>query len=130
MNKSFGNDDARLERFVVDSYQPEDAELREIRERSRLAGLPDIQLAALDVRHLEILARLSGARRAVEIGTLGGYSGLSLLRGMPDDGRLDTCEIDPKHARVAEESFRKAGFAARSRIHLGPALEEIGRAHV
>jgi caffeoyl-CoA O-methyltransferase len=46
---------------------------------------------------------------------------------MPADGRLDTCEIDPKHARVAEESFRKAGFAERSRIHLGPALAGLGK---
>jgi caffeoyl-CoA O-methyltransferase len=125
MNKSFGNDDARLERFVVGTYQPEDDELREIRERSRQAGLPDIQLAALDVRHLEVLARLAGARRAVEIGTLGGYSGLALLRGMGPSGHLDTFEIDPAHARVAEETFRRAGVWDRVRLHLGSAVERL-----
>ena len=127
MNKSFGNDDPRLASYLAGVYQPEDPALREIRERSQRAGLPDIQVAGLDARHLEILVRLSGARRAVEIGTLGGYSGVSILRGMPPDGRLDTCEIDPAHARVAEESFRKAGFSERSRIHLGPALDGLGK---
>jgi caffeoyl-CoA O-methyltransferase len=127
MNKQFGNDDPRLAGFLASVYQPEDEVLREIRERSQRAGLPDIQVAGLDARHLEVLARLSGARRAAEIGTLAGYSGVSLLRGMVPDGTLDTCEIDPVHARVAEESFRKAGFAGRARIHLGPALDSLAR---
>jgi caffeoyl-CoA O-methyltransferase len=125
MNKQFGNDDPRLARYLAEVYQPEDEVLREIRERSQRAGLPDIQVAGLDARHLEILARACGARRAVEIGTLGGYSGVSILRGMAPAGLLDTCEIDPTHARVAEESFRKAGFAGRARIHLGPALDGL-----
>jgi caffeoyl-CoA O-methyltransferase len=126
MNKSFGNDDARLERYLATLYQPEDEVLREIRARAQAAGLPDIQVAALDGRHLEVLARLSGARRAVEIGTLAGYSGVSILRGLPPDGILDTFELDPAHARVAEESFRRAGFEGRARIHLGPAIERLG----
>jgi caffeoyl-CoA O-methyltransferase len=125
MNKSFGNDDARLARYLTGVYQLEDEVLREIRARADAAGLPDIQVAALDARHLELLARLSGARRAVEIGTLAGYSGVSLLRGLPPDGVLDTFELDPAHARVAEESFRRAGFAERARIHLGPAAEGL-----
>jgi caffeoyl-CoA O-methyltransferase len=127
MNKAFGNDSVELASYLDGIYQPEDPALREIRERSQRAGLPDIQVAGLDARHLEVLVRLSGARRAVEIGTLGGYSGVSILRGLPPDGRLDTCEIDPAHARVAEESFRKNGFADRSCIHVGPALEGLGK---
>jgi caffeoyl-CoA O-methyltransferase len=125
MNKQFGNDDPRLGQYLAQAYQPEDEVLREIRERSQRAGLPDIQVAGLDARHLEVLTRASGAERAVEVGTLGGYSGVSILRGMGPAGTLDTCEIDPTHARVAEESFRKAGFAGRARIHLGPALQGL-----
>jgi caffeoyl-CoA O-methyltransferase len=125
MNKSFGNDDPKLERYLVQVYQPEDDLLRDVRARSEQAGLPTIQVAALDGRHLEVLARTAGARRAVEIGTLGGYSGVSILRGLAPDGVLDTFEIDPAHARVAEETFRRAGFAGRARIHLGPALEQL-----
>jgi caffeoyl-CoA O-methyltransferase len=125
MNKAFGNDDPKLAGYLAGVYQPEDEFLRDVRARSEQAGLPDIQVAALDGRHLEVLARLSGARRAVEVGTLGGYSGVSILRGLPPDGVLDTFEIDPAHARVAEESFRRAGFAGRARIHLGSAVEQL-----
>lgn len=123
MNKQFGNDDPRLASYVNGVYVPEDHVMRDIRERTAQGGLPDIQVAALDARHLEVLARAMGVRRAVEIGTLGGYSGVSLLRGMPDGGVLDTIEIDPAHAAIAADSFRRAGFADRARIHIGPALE-------
>ena len=89
--------------------------LAEIRARSATAGLPDIQVAALDALHLEVLARAAGARRAVEVGTLGGYSGVALLRGMGPDGQLDTIEMSPHHADVARESFRRAGVGDRVR---------------
>lgn len=125
MNKTFGNENQAIERYVWSTYAPEDPVLREIRQRSSAAGLPDIQLTALDARHLEVLTRATGARRAVEIGTLGGYSGVAILRGLAADGTLDTFELDPAHARVAEETFRKAGFAARARVHVGPALERL-----
>jgi caffeoyl-CoA O-methyltransferase len=127
MNKPFGNDAPALAAYVTRVYAPEDEVLREIRERSTREGLPDIQLAALDARHLEILARACQARRAVEIGTLGGYSGVAILRGMEPSGNLDTVEIEPKHARVAAESFRKSGFSARVRIHVGSAKRILPR---
>src|SRR5262244_1322274 len=113
MNKPFGNADPALSEYVTKVYAPEDDVLAEIRTRSAAAGLPDIQVAALDGRHLEVIARAAGARRAVEIGTLGGYSGVALLRGMGPDGQLDTVEMSPKHAEVARESFRRAGVADR-----------------
>jgi caffeoyl-CoA O-methyltransferase len=121
MNKPFGNSDSDLAAYVAETYAPEDAVLREIRERSSRAGLPDIQVAALDARHLEVLTRMVAPRRAVEIGTLGGYSGVSILRGMAPDGVLDTVEHEAKHAEVARASFVKAGFADRVRLHLGQA---------
>ena len=127
MNKQFGNDDPALSAYVDRVYAPEDEALREIRERSTRAGLPDIQLAALDARHLEILARAGQARRAVEIGTLGGYSGVAILRGMGPDGVLDTVEIEPKHAEIANESFRKSGFGERAHVHVGRAQEILPR---
>ncbi len=125
MNKQFGNDDERLAAYVARTYAPEDEVLREIRERCAREGLPDIQIAPLDARHLEVLASVAGARKAVEIGTLGGYSGVSLLRGMGIGGVLDTIEIDPRHAEVARESFRRAGYTTQARIHLGPALQVL-----
>ena len=125
MNKPFGNADEKLSGYVTRVYAPEDAVLAEIRARSTAAGLPDIQVAALDALHLEVLARAAGARRAVEIGTLGGYSGVALLRGMAPDGELDTIELSEKHAEVARESFRRAGVAARARVHVGMASDVL-----
>ena len=123
MNKPFGNANEKLSAYVTKVYAPEDEVLAEIRARSAAAGLPDIQVAALDALHLEVLARAAGARRAVEIGTLGGYSGVALLRGISPDGELDTIELSERHAEVARESFKRAGVAARARIHIGAATE-------
>jgi caffeoyl-CoA O-methyltransferase len=131
MNKPFGNQQPDLAAYVDRVYVPEDDRLREIRERSGRAGLPDIQLAALDARHLEVLVRAVAARRVVEIGTLGGYSGVALLRGMDAGGVLHTIEMEPTHAEVARESFRRAGFADRVHLHVGAAarvLPELVRA--
>lgn len=125
MNKQFGNDDAGLARYVAGVYKPEDDVLREVRERAARAGLPDIQVAALDGRHLEILTRVAAPRRAVEIGTLGGYSGICILRGMADGGLLHTIELEPHHAEVAAESFKRAGYEQRVRIHVGRAEDVL-----
>ena len=123
MNKQFGNDDSRLAAYVTKTYVPEDDVLREIRERCAREGLPDIQIGALDARHLEVLAAVAGARKAIEIGTLGGYSGVSILRGMGIGGVLDTIEVEPRHAEVARESFRRAGYSTQAHIHLGAAAQ-------
>jgi caffeoyl-CoA O-methyltransferase len=101
--------------------------LREIRERSVAAGLPAIQVGRFDGLHLEVLARAAAARRAIEVGTLGGYSGVCLLRGMGAAGLLDTFELEPHHADVARRSFERAGFADRVRIHVGRASEQLSR---
>jgi caffeoyl-CoA O-methyltransferase len=125
VNKAFGNAEPALEAYTYQTFAPEDDFLRDVRARQQAAGLPDIQVAALDGKHLEVLAAANGARRAVEIGTLGGYSGVCLLRGMGEGGRLDTFELDPRHAEVALETFRRAGFGDRARVHVGPALERL-----
>jgi len=125
VNKPFGNSDPKLSDYVARLYAPEDEVLAEIRKRSAAAGLPDIQVAALDGLHLEVLARAAGARKAVEVGTLGGYSGVSLLRGMEPDGELDSIELSEQHAEVARASFRRAGFAARARVHVGMARDVL-----
>jgi caffeoyl-CoA O-methyltransferase len=124
--KNYSADNAAgLLRYLNRVFRPEDPVLKEARERSLKAGLPEIQVGPLDALHLEVLARAAGARKAVEIGTLGGYSGIALARALGKDGRLHTFELDPKHAEVARESFRKAGVLDRVRIHVGPALERL-----
>jgi caffeoyl-CoA O-methyltransferase len=120
-----GGNDEKLLRYLARVYEPEDAVLKEARERSLKAGLPEIQVGPMDALHLEVIARATGARKAVEIGTLGGYSGIVLARALGKDGLLHTFELDPRHAEVARESFRKAGVLDRVRIHVGPALERL-----
>jgi len=122
-----GQNDPRVRAYLESVLRPEDAVLAEIRERSKSSGLPDIQVARFDGRHLETIARSIGARRIVEIGTLGGYSGVCLARGLASGGRLDTFEYDPLHAEVARESFRRAKVADRVRVHVGKALDLLPR---
>jgi caffeoyl-CoA O-methyltransferase len=124
-DKGFGQGSVELKTWAERVFHPEDAVLAEIRARSVTCGLPAIAVGKMDGLHLEVLARAIGARRAVEIGTLGGYSGVCLLRGMGEGGRLHTFEIDPHHAEVARESFTRAGVAERVRFHLGPATERL-----
>ncbi len=124
-DKGFGQGSPELARWAEKVFQPEDAVLAEIRAHSIREGLPAIAVGRFDGLHLEVVARLLGARKAVEIGTLGGYSGVCLLRGMPEDGVLHTLELDAHHAEVARESFRKAGVAGRARVHVGPALQKL-----
>ena len=86
-------------------------------------GMPDISVNAETGQALNLLARLIGARRILEFGTLAGYSGIWLARALPPDGLLVTNEFEPLHAEVAGENFRRAGVDGRVKIVLGGALE-------
>jgi caffeoyl-CoA O-methyltransferase len=123
--KGFGQGAPALAAWAESVLSPEDEVLVEIRERSQAAGLPTIQVGKLDGLHLEVLARACRARRAVEIGTLGGYSGVCLVRGMGPAGRLDTFELEPRHAEVAHRSFARAGVSSQVRVHVGRALDRL-----
>ena len=125
-DKAYAAHEAGIASYVEALLEPEDDVLAEIRARSGKEGLPTIAVGPFDGRHLEVIARATGAMRMVEIGTLGGYSGVCLARALPDGGRLDTFELDEHHAKVAEESFRRAGVASKVRIPVGPALERLG----
>lgn len=128
--KGFGQGDPRLAAWAEAVYAPEDQVLLAIREACDRAGLPRIAVGRFDGLHLEVLARLAGARSAVEIGTLGGYSGTCLLRGMGEDGVLHTFELDERHAQVARRSYELAGLASQVRLYVGDAklrLVELNR---
>lgn len=124
--KGFGQGDPALAAWAEAVYAPEDPTLAEIRARSVREGLPAIAVGRFDGLHLEVLARAAAVRRAVEIGTLGGYSGVCLLRGMGDGGVLHTFELLERNAAVARRSFELAGVASRAHVHVGPALERLG----
>ncbi|HOX07364.1 MAG TPA: O-methyltransferase [Planctomycetota bacterium] len=124
-------DDARFlpqyDSYIETLFAGEDAALREIRERALVAGLPEINVSPSEGRLLELLARAVGARRVLEIGTLGGYSAAWLARALPADGKLVSLEIDAHHAEVARESLRRAGLSALVEVRLGPAAESLAR---
>ncbi len=94
---------------------------------STAAGLPAIAVAPNQGKLLNLLARLRGARRILEVGTLGGYSAIWLGRALPPEGRLVTLEVDPKHAQVAEKNLARAGLRDKVQIRIGPALETLAR---
>ncbi|MFC5142691.1 O-methyltransferase [Actinomycetospora rhizophila] len=103
----------------------EDDTLRAARERAGGAGLPDIAVAPAQGAFLATLARLAGARRVLEVGTLGGYSTIWLARAVGARGLVTTLEIDPHHAEVARSCVDQAGVGDRVEIVLGPALETL-----
>jgi len=89
------------------------------------AGMPHIEVAPTAGKLLMLLARIQGARRVLEIGTLAGFSTIWLARGIPDDGHVTTCEFLPEHASVARKNIDHAGFGAKVDIRVGPALETL-----
>ncbi len=114
-----------VDRFIEQSLGSAGEEFEHALRASAAGGLPDIQVSAPQARLLSLLARTVGARRILEVGTLGGYSTLWLARALPEDGKLVTLEIDPKHADVAEANFRHAGLAQRIELRRGPALQSL-----
>ena len=115
--------------YITDLLVRPDAALREAMARSAKAGLPPIAVSAPQGALLHLLVRISGARKVLEVGTLGGYSTIWMARALPSDGRLISLEIDPRHAAVARENVRRAGVEERVEIRLGPALESLAALH-
>ncbi len=114
-----------LEAFVRERLAVEDKHQARVIAEMRSQGLPPINIGPLEGRLLEFLARSCGARKAVEIGTLGGYSAMWISRGLPAHGRLYTLEIDPKHAEVAETCLADAGLSKKVNVMLGDAQDSL-----
>lgn len=95
--------------------------LAELRDDAAAKGIPEIQVPLALGRLLEVLVAASGARTALEIGTLFGYSGILIARSLPEDGTLTTIEASAKHAEVARGNFERAGVADRIELLEGPA---------
>lgn len=89
------------------------------------AGFPAIDVTPLQGKFLELLARISGARRILEIGTLGGYSTIWLARALPEGGRIVTLELNPRHAEVATANLQIAGMLERVDLRVGQAAESL-----
>jgi predicted O-methyltransferase YrrM len=114
--------DAYLNERVVKPDEALEAALRD----STAAGLPSISVTASMGKLLHLLALTAGAKRILEIGTLGGYSTIWLARALPADGRLVSLELDPKHADVARRNIDRAGVGGRVEIKVGKAIDTLG----
>jgi caffeoyl-CoA O-methyltransferase len=88
---------------------------------------PQMLTGPVEGRFLQFLVYATGARRILELGTFSGYSSVSMAGALPEGGRIDTCEVEEKHASVARRYIEEAGYADRISIHMGPAVESIGR---
>ena len=116
---------SRVEAYVDGLLIPADPVLEAARKASEDAGLPVIAVTASQGRLLKLLAKMMGARRILEIGTLGGYSTIWMARALPEDGRLVTLEFDPKHFEVAGANIARAGLSDRVDQRLGAALDTL-----
>ena len=117
---------------AVDSYIMErlvapDPALDAALKANAAAGLPLIDVAPNQGKLLHVLALTKGARRILEIGTLGGYSTIWLARALPAGGRLVTLEVEPKHAQVARANLKRAGMLQKVEIRVGPAADSLAR---
>ncbi len=115
-----------LERYAEAHTEPVDPLLEELRgETHRTMADPQMQVGRVEGTFLKLLVRLSGARRALEIGMFTGYSGLLIASGLPEDGTLTTCDVDPKAEAVARRYFARSPHGRKITIRMGPALETI-----
>ena len=114
-----------VDHYLQETLLPPDPVLDAALQAADAAGLPAIQVSALHGQLLQILAQAMGARRILEIGTLGGYSTIWLARALPADGQLVTLELLPEHATVAQANFVRAGLSGQIELRVGSALQSL-----
>src|SRR5215212_10571133 len=107
--------------YVEDLFGPSDEALEAALRDSRRGGLPEINVSANQGRLLRLLAETAGARRVLEIGTLGGYSAIHFARALPEEGTLISLEIDEHHADVARNNVERAGLSDIVEVRVGDA---------
>ena len=116
-----------VDRYISETLVQPDAALAAALEASDAAGLPAISVSPAHGKLLWLLARTIGAKRILEIGTLGGYSAIWLARGLAPGGRLVTLEALEKHAAVARKNLARAALADVVEVRVGPALDTLPR---
>ena len=116
-----------IDAYIEELFAPRDAALEAALKESRRAGLPEIQVSPNEGVLLGLLVQMAGARRILEIGTLGGYSAIHLARALPEDGTLISLEIDERHAVVARENIERAGLERKVEIRVGDAKVLLAR---
>jgi caffeoyl-CoA O-methyltransferase len=117
-----------IERYAEAHTTPHPELLQRLAEETRTTlQRPQMLTGTIEGRFLEFIVYMTGARRILELGTFSGYSAISMAAALPPDGRIDTCEVEEEHAAVARRYIEEAGHADRITIHMGPAVDTIGR---
>jgi predicted O-methyltransferase YrrM len=116
---------SEVDDYIASHLLGEDDALTSALAHNAANNLPPIDVSATQGKMLYLLAQMAGAKRILEIGTLGGYSTIWLARALPQSGRLVTLEVDRKHARVAQENLERAGVADKVEIIVGAAQDSL-----
>src|SRR5215831_14859510 len=114
-----------VDEYINEPVVGSDGALEAALEASTAAGLPAIAVSPPQGKLLHLLARAIGARKILELGTLGAYSTIWMARALPADGKVITLEYDPKHAEVARGNIARAGLASKVEIRLGRAIDSL-----
>lgn len=115
----------RVDDYIVDKLVDESDALGAALSANQAAGLPAIDISPAQGKFLHLMVTITGARRVLEIGTLGGYSTIWMAQALPADGEMVTLEFDPHHAEVAEGNIARAGLAEKVRVIVGAAAETL-----
>ena len=116
---------SKVDTYICEQLVPSQPALDAALKASDAGGLPAIQVSAAQGKFLQMLVKIQGARRILELGTLGGYSTIWLTGGLPTDGRLVTVEFEETHAKVARANIANAGFASMVDLRVGAALDVL-----
>lgn len=114
-----------VERWLTETVVKPGPEHERALTTAKERGMPPIEVQPTSGKLLNLLVKISGARRVLEIGTLAGFSSIWMGQALPVGGHLDTCEYLPEHAAVARENLAAAGLADKVTVHVGPALDTL-----
>jgi predicted O-methyltransferase YrrM len=109
--------------YIRNWFAPEDAALKETITSLSAEGIPQISVSANQGKLLQLLIKITGAKKILELGTLGGYSTIWMARALPAGGKLISLEINAHHAAVAQKNIEKAGVSEQVEIRVGKALD-------
>lgn len=115
----------KVDQYIEALLNPYDEALAENLRNTQAADLPTINVSPNEGKLLYLITKIAGAKRVLEIGTLGGYSATWLARALPADGKVITLELDQKHAEVASKNLGRAGVADRVELRVGRATETL-----
>ena len=111
--------------FIRELFHSDDEELSRLQAEAKSEGLPSISIGPEQGKFLQLLVQLTGARKALEIGVLGGYSGAWIARALPEGGKLIGLELEQKHADFACKQWQRMGLADKIEVRVGPALDTL-----